>query len=201
MTIEVYGAFILASVLLAVVPGPNVALIIATSLRQGASKGAAIVAGTTMGQCIQIGIAVAGLTALAVFLAEVFEWVRWLGVAYLAYLAVKSWRAKSDQLEEKSLKERYFAQGFFVALVNPKTLLFHGAFLPQFINPTGNVLQQSLLLAVSFIVVVTLIDLGFAFLAAVVRDKVQHLSTLRIGNKLIACVYAGAATGLAFARR
>jgi len=201
MSVEVYGAFILACVLLAVVPGPNVALIIATSLRQGTSKGAAIVAGTTMGQCIQIGIAVAGLTALAVFLAEVFEWVRWLGVAYLAYLAIKTWRTKPDQQEEKSLRERYFAQGFFVALINPKTLLFHGAFLPQFINPAGNVLQQSLLLAVSFIVVVTMIDLGFAVLAGALRDKIHFLSTRGIGNKLIACVYAGAATGLAFARR
>lgn len=201
MTIEVYGAFILASILLAVIPGPNVALIIATSLRRGTSKGAAIVAGTTMGQCIQIGIAVAGLTALAVFLAEIFTWVRWLGVVYLGYLAVKSWRAKPDHVEEKALRERYFSQGFFVALINPKTLLFHGAFLPQFINPMGDVLQQSLLLAVSFIVVVTVIDLGFAVLAGAMRDKVQHLSTRTIGNKLIACVYAGAATGLAFARR
>ena len=96
MNWELYAAFILASALLAVVPGPNVALIIATSLQRGAKSGLQVVLGTSSAQSIQLSLAVLGLATIAVFLAGIFEWLRWAGVAYLLYLAWKSWTAKPN---------------------------------------------------------------------------------------------------------
>lgn len=201
MTLDVYVAFLLASVLLAIIPGPNVALVVATSLKQGRDRGLQAVAGTSSGQFIQLSVAVAGLTTLAVFLAELFEWVRWIGVAYLLYLAAKSWRAGPTLDQETVMRSRYFSQGFFVALINPKTLLFHGAFLPQFISPNGDVFAQSVILAASFLIVVTMIDVCFVLLAGWIRPYLARASGRVLGQRLGAFVYASAAAGLAFARR
>ncbi|MGD8326969.1 MAG: LysE family translocator [Sphingomonadales bacterium] len=201
MTLDVYAAFLLASVLLAIIPGPNVALVVATSLKQGRSQGLQAVAGTSSGQFIQLSVAVAGLTTLAVFLAELFEWIRWFGVAYLLYLAAKSWRADPALNQEKVIQSRYFSQGFFVALINPKTLMFHGAFLPQCINSNSDVFVQSVFLATSFLIVVTAIDVCFVLLASWVKPYLVRANGRMLAQRLGACVYAGAAAGLALARR
>src|SRR5690348_2839345 len=141
--IDLYAAYVLAVVVLMVIPGPNVALIVANSIAHGARFGLLTVAATTTAVIVHLTLTVLGASVVLDYLAASFDWLRWLGVAYLIWLGISAWRARGehpgDDLSKVRAQERsprlIFARGFLVGLTNPKTLLFYGAFLPQFITP------------------------------------------------------------------
>jgi len=200
--LTLYLTFIAAVLILAAIPGPNVAIIAANSISHGARYGAMTVAGTSSAMIVQLAITVMGMAALQAALASWFEWLRWLGVIYLLYLAIKAWRAPMEFLdvapEQRSPVETYL-RGFFVSLFNPKTLLFYGAFLPQFISAGGPLFSQLLLLSVTFLVTATLVDLCWALLAARLGHVLRKRSKVR--NRLTALLMVGAGVGMALAKK
>lgn len=117
ISIELYAAFVAAAGLLILMPGPNVALIVANSIAHGARYGLLTVAGTSSAMLIQLALVVFGLTAIVSFLAAWFEWLRWLGVVYLLYLGVRTWRAPAIDLTKTDAQPRslraIYARGFF----------------------------------------------------------------------------------------
>ena len=124
---------------LVVIPGPNVALIVANTLARGFRFGAMTVLGTTVGVALQLAAVVLGLAALLQFAAGLMIWVKWAGVAYLLYLGVTSWRCGAAEAPDVPAPSRaptwtVFWQGLAMATINPKTLLFNAAFLPQFVG-------------------------------------------------------------------
>lgn len=131
MPLDLYLAFVAACVVLIVIPGPNVALIVANSVAHGARYGLMTVAGTASAMVLQLALVVLGASALLGLLASLFDWLRWLGVAYLLWLGVRTWRAASADLSGIAAEPRsaaaIFARGFLVSLTNPKTLLFYAA--------------------------------------------------------------------------
>lgn len=160
--------FIIASIAILVVPGPSVTVIVANSLRSGTSAGLLSIAGTQVGLVILLILLALGLEALTTSLAWIFDWLRLAGAAYLIWLGYRLLRSDGD-LGSKDVKERqkgsYFWQGFFVILSNPKVLLFFGAFLPQFIDPSGNTALQTLVLGGIFMVLATILDSLYAVAA------------------------------------
>lgn len=98
--------FVLTSLLLMVIPGPNVASIVANSLGQGTRAGLLTVAGTASAGALLLVLAGAGLTAMLTTAAEWVEWIRWLGVAYLVYLGVTQWRAEVVDLLQRPAPSR-----------------------------------------------------------------------------------------------
>jgi homoserine/homoserine lactone efflux protein len=201
MSPALYAAFIGATAVLMLIPGPNVALIVANSLRFGARAGLLTVAGTTAAMILQLTVASLGITAIFGALAEAFSLLRWLGVAYLVWLGVRSWMAPADDLSTtKALAPRAaFGRGFVVSLTNPKTLVFYAAFLPQFLTSDRPLGPQMALLSVTFVAVALVIDGGWAVLAARARGLVARFGKAR--NRLTGAILVGAAVGLAFARR
>ncbi len=137
MSPALFGAFVGATAILMVIPGPNVALIVANSLAFGARAGFMTVAGTSAAMVVQLAVAALGVTALLGALAQAFEILRWLGVAYLVRLGIRAWRALADDLGKTRAVSpgKIFGRGFLVSLTNPKTLAFYAAFLPQFLDP------------------------------------------------------------------
>ena len=196
-----YAAFVVATATLMLIPGPNVALIVANSLRFGVRAGLLTVAGTSGAMAAQLAVASFGITAIFALLAQAFETLRWLGVAYLLWLAFRAWRAASDDLgETKPMSPRnVFARGFLVSLTNPKTLAFYAAFLPQFLGPAAALGKQMALLSVTFVAVAIVIDGGWALAAGRARPLIARFGRLR--NRLTGTILAGAALGLALARR
>jgi len=146
---------------------------------------------------------VLGATAVLAFLAASFDWLRWLGVAYLVWLGVTIWRAPAVDLAGTKPQARsarlIFARGFLVGLTNPKTLLFYGAFFPQFITPGPTAADQLLLLAVTFLVVAVVLDSAWALLAG--RLRALLVTHVRLRNRLTGGLLMGAGVGLALARR
>ena len=203
MPLELYFTFVLATAVLILMPGPNVALIVANSVAHGARYGLLTVAGTSSAMVVQLGLTILGMTTVLALLAEWFEWLRWIGVAYLVYLGVQAWRAPPVDLTQARPQPRstrtIFARGLLVSLTNPKTLLFYGAFLPQFVSPGADLTGQLILLSVTFLAIAVLLDSGWALLAARFRAALAVNGRLR--NRVTGGLLIGAGVGLAMARK
>ena len=195
-------AFAAAVTLLMLVPGPNVALIVANSVAYGPRHGLMTVAGTVAAQALSLALVTAGLTTLLEFFAAWFGWVRWVGAAYLVWLGVQQWRAPARDLLMVAPQEKshgpLFVQAFLVSLVNPKTLIFYGAFFPQFIALDGNVGLQAAILSLLFLVIALVVDSGWALAAARARGLLA--SRGRLGNRLAGGILIGAGGALALLR-
>lgn len=159
--------FALASAAIVIVPGPTVTVIIANSLRHGSGAGLWNVAGTQVGLITMILVLAAGLSAVVELMSVAFDWLRLAGAAYLIWLGVKLWRSHGTlgEVETRRPGGSFFWQGFVVIWSNPKALFFFGAFIPQFIDPTGNAVMQTMLLGTTFMAVATLFDGAYAVLA------------------------------------
>jgi len=203
MNWELYLAFVAATVILILIPGPNVALIVANSIAHGPRYGLLTVAGTSSAMVIQLGLTILGMTTLLSSLASWFEALRWIGVAYLIYLGVRAWLAAGPDLTQVRAEPRsvnaVYLRGFLVSLTNPKTLLFFGAFLPQFVAREGDLTQQLVLLALTFLVLATVLDSCWALLAARFRVVLSINGKLR--NRVTGSLLIGAGVGLALARK
>ena len=200
---ELYLAFVGATILLMLIPGPNVALIVANSIAYGPRGGLLTVAGTSAAMVPQLIVAGLGMAALLGALGAWLEWLRWAGVAYLLWLGLRHWRAPAADLgatrPAPPRPARLFGRGLLVSLGNPKTLLFYGAFFPQFISGDAPAGPQVALLAASFLGVAVTIDSGWALLAARARPLLAQRG--RLANRLTGGLLIGAAAGLAMARR
>jgi threonine/homoserine/homoserine lactone efflux protein len=203
MPIELYLAFIAAVAILMAIPGPNVALIVANSVAHGTRFGLLTVAATSSAILLQLALTVIGATAVLSFLAASFDWLRWVGVAYLVYLGISAWRAPATDLAHTRPQARsarvIFSRGLLVGPTNPKTLLFYGAFFPQFISPGPDAGRQLLLLAMTFLAVAIVCDSGWAILAG--RLRVLLVTHARLRNRIAGSLLVGAGLGLAMARR
>ena len=162
-------AFLFATLVLALTPGPGVVFIVARTLAQGRTAGLASVAGVALGNLTNAVGASIGLAALFAASSLAFTVVRWAGAAYLIYLGIQALRqptAASDGAPPVPAEpRRLFRDGFFVALLNPKTTLFFAAFIPQFLNREGSQAVQALSLSVLFVVVAAVTDSLYALLA------------------------------------
>ena len=167
MTLESYLAFSAAAAL-AVVPGPTVTVIIANSLRYGARAGLMNVAGTQVGFLIWLAVAALGLGAAIEVMGIWFDVLRYAGAAYLVWLAIKLFRSHGDlavAVDRARPRGSFFLQGFIVIMSNPKMLVLFGALIPPFITPTGDPMQQILLMGVSFMAIAAMGDTTYALLA------------------------------------
>jgi len=191
-------ALVVATAILVIIPGPNVALIVANSVRYGFRMGAVTVLGTTAGVALQLALVVAGFAAAIQVTADALTWIRWIGVGYLVWLGIRSWRAPADELATVKAAPMLFSQGCLLAALNPKTLLFCAAFIPQFV-PAGAAATDLALTAVVYLAVVLVGDLLWAALATTATRLLGGAGQWR--NRLTGAFLVIAGVGLALARR
>ena len=202
--IEIYLAFVLVSAGIIVMPGPNVLLIMATSVSHGYRRGLHTVAGTSAAMALQLVAATAMTASLAALMASWFSLIKWLGVAYLVYLGIRHMQAalypapRSRQVSGSGT----FWRGFMVSLTNPKTILFFGAFLPQFIDPQGGaVLVQTAALSATFLCLAVVLDSCYALAAGALRHVAGDPRLARWRDGATSFLFIGAGLGLALTRR
>ena len=202
MEISAIAALMAATALLVSIPGPNVALFVANTLAHGTRHGALTVFGTTIGVGIQLGIVVLGFAILLELAAGALTWLRWAGVAYLIYLGIRAWRQGATEVEELSsdpaLLRGVFWQGMFLAVINPKTLIFAAAFLPQFVPHAGEGSFVLLLPALIYLGVIFAGDMLWVATAHIAKPAILRLGRLR--HRLTGCLFVGSGIGLALAR-
>jgi homoserine/homoserine lactone efflux protein len=203
MHISLYLGFVLASTILMLIPGPNVSLIVANSIAYGTRYGLLTVAGTSSAIVLQLALTTLGLAATLDVLAGWFEWIRWIGVAYLLYIGIRQWIAAPVDLTRTRPQPRSFRtiamRGFLISLTNPKTLLFYSAFFPQFLSPDAPIAPQVAVLSLTFLGIAAGLDSAWALLAGRVRGVLAIRGRLR--NHLSGGFLIGAGVGLALARR
>ncbi len=201
--LDLYLGFVAASAVLILIPGPNVSLIVANSIAYGTRYGLLTVTGTSAAIVVQLALTVLDLTATLGALAGWFEWIRWIGVAYLLYLGVRQWRAAQVDLTRTNPQPRSIRaitlRGFLISLTNPKTLLFYGAFFPQFLSVDAPVGPQVAVLSLTFLAIAAGLDCTWAISAGRVRGFLAIRGRLR--NRLSGGCLIGAGLGLALAHR
>jgi threonine/homoserine/homoserine lactone efflux protein len=174
-----FGAFLVASFVLAVTPGPGVFYIVARSVTQGRLSGLASVAGVALGNLGNAIGASLGLAAIFAVSSLAFTVVKYAGALYLVYLGVQALRAPSvattsDAPLTREDLGRIFRDGFVVALFNPKTAIFFAAFLPQFMGAAQVAFAQSIALGVIFVLLAAITDSIYALTAGAVRPWLQR---------------------------
>jgi len=203
MSIELYITFLAAATFLILTPGPNVSLIVGTSMAHGLRAGLLTVVGTTAATAAQLFLVVGGMASLLAIAADAFEWIRWIGVAYLVWLGIAQWRAAGlpeDAPAPARLRSRLVGQGVLVALTNPKTLMFHAAFLPQFVGAGAPPGGQLLLLGITYTVLAAAFDCGWAWAGGRLRGGLSA-ARRRLVNRVSGVFLVCAGIGLAFSRR
>lgn len=197
-------AFLAASFVLAVTPGPGVFYIVTRSLAQGRTSGLASVAGVALGNfCNAIGAAI-GLAALFAISAMAFTVVKYAGALYLIYLGIKALRAPPKNLATDApmpaSPRKILRDGFVVAALNPKTAVFFAAFLPQFIGPSASI-GQSVVLGALFVAIAAVTDSLYAIAAGSIAPffarahNLQRSSRYFVGGAFIGLGLLTALTG------
>ncbi len=205
MSLELYLAFVLATAVLIVVPGPANARIVANSIAHGGRRTLVTVAGVSAASVVHLALVALGMTSLMALLSEWFEWLRWAGVAYLVYLGIRQWRARPAALDDGAIRavsgRRLFWTGFVVDATNPKTLFFYAAFFPQFIDLSQAFGPQIAILCVTYLAIQTLIDGAVALLGGRLRGALASRARARLRNRITGSFLIAAGLGLALARR
>ena len=202
MSLSVYAAYLVACMVIILVPGPTVTLIVANAIRHGTRAGLANVAGTQAGIAVMIGIVGIGLTSVIEGMGHWFEWVRLVGAAYLIWMGVQMLRAKGSLNPDGTARRPrggFFLQGLMVALSNPKTLIFFGAFIPQFLDPAGNYALQIVLMGGTALVFAAISDSAYAIAAG----RAAHMLSarrIRLLSRISGSFLVGGGLWLAFSR-
>ncbi len=189
------SAFVLASLVLALLPGPGVLYVIARSLVQGRRAGLVSVAGIALGNLGNALAASTGLAAVFAVSSAAFTIVKYLGALYLVFLGLQMWRLRAHEspsvIPVAARLNRIFKEGFLVALLNPKTTIFFAAFLPQFVDPEAAPMFQSMALGALFVAIAAATDTAYALAAGAMMPVFARSLGFQSGRRLCASVMLG----------
>jgi homoserine/homoserine lactone efflux protein len=200
-------AFLVASWVISLSPGAGAIASMSSGLRYGFARGYWNALGLQVGLALQIAVVAAGVGAILATSALAFTLIKWFGVAYLLYLAVRQWRAApmamSDDTTavEDASRTGLVVRGLLVNVSNPKALVFMLAVLPQFIDPGAPLLIQYLIIGATMVSVDLIVMAGYTGLASRVLRLLRSPRQQRRLNRTFAGLFVGAATLLASLRR
>lgn len=206
MDFSVWFAYFIASVILCVSPGPGVFSSISSGLHHGFRLGVWNGIGMQVASLIIVIVVSVGLGSILLASETLFALVKWLGVAYLVYLGIQTWRAPArgfvDEGDDRRKSARdIFMRGFFVNITNPKGIIFFAAVLPQFIDVTRPQLAQYAILAATTFAVDVVVMSAYTALAARVLRVMANPAHLRWINRVLGGAFVGAGLALAGFRR
>ncbi|MGL5009795.1 MAG: LysE family translocator [Paracoccaceae bacterium] len=198
---EPLAIFAAALLLHAGTPGPSIAALVSRVISNGWRDIAPFLLALWIGEVIWLTMAMAGLTALAQTFQLGFQILKWLGIAYLCWLAYKMWHQPVSQnaadLPRRASPWSMFAAGMALTLGNPKIMVFYIAILPSLIDLTSVGLQEWAVLALVTLAVLATIDLAWTFLAHKARILLRTPRAIRIANRISAATLGTAAAVIA----
>ncbi|NOX72891.1 MAG: LysE family translocator [Alphaproteobacteria bacterium] len=189
MTLELWLTFIAASTLLLLIPGPTILLVLSYALSQGRRVAVASALGVAAGDLVAMTASLVGLGALVLASATLFSVLKWIGAIYLIYIGVQMLRSNPDHgLEADTNTDRIAAPKIFghamtVTALNPKSIAFFIAFVPQFLRPETPLAPQFAILIATFVTLAALNALAYALLADQMRARIAKPATLRNLNR------------------
>jgi homoserine/homoserine lactone efflux protein len=197
MPFDHWLAFAAASAILLAIPGPTVLLVISYALGHGRRSALGTVAGVALGDFTAMTASMLGLGALLAASAGVFTVLKWVGAAYLIYLGIKLWRAPvaepgAGAAAAEIGRGRMFLHAYAVTALNPKSIVFFVAFLPQFLEASRPVLPQMAIFEATFLVMATLNALLYGFMASAARRTIRKPAAQRAVNRTGGSLLIGA---------
>lgn len=185
MDFSLWLTFVAASTALLLIPGPTVVLVMSYALSQGRRVAVASASGVALGDAIAMSASLAGLGALVMASATLFTVLKWIGAAYLAWMGWSLFRAAGTatlgdvSAQAETPARAVFAHAAVVTALNPKSIVFFIAFVPQFIRPDAPLLPQFAILIATFVGLATLNALAYALLADRMRAGLGRPAVLR----------------------
>jgi threonine/homoserine/homoserine lactone efflux protein len=206
MSVQLWLAFVAASAVLLVIPGPTILTVISYSMAHGRRAQVPLVAAVALGDSTALVVSLLGLGALLATSALWFTAIKWVGGLYLLYLGVKLLRAgiASTELALPALPGSYwklFANTYLVTALNPKGIVFFVAFLPQFIDPGADAARQLWILGATFVVMATINATLYAVFAGAARRLLSSAGAQRRFNLSGGALLSAAGVWALLARR
>lgn len=206
MTWEIWTAYVIATTILLMIPGPTVLLVVGYALSSGRRSAWLTVPGVALGDFVAMVASLAGLGALLAASADAFTALKWIGALYLVYLGIRMWRTEPTIGEigaggADRAQWSLTAHAFAVTALNPKGIAFFIAFLPQFISPAAPVAPQLFILGATFLVLAIANAVAYAILAGGMRERMRQPRLLRAINRTGGGLLIGAGIMTAALRR
>jgi threonine/homoserine/homoserine lactone efflux protein len=196
MNITNWVAFAAASGVLLIIPGPTILLVVSYALGQGWRTALPVAIGVALGDFTAMTFSMLGLGALLAASATLFTMLKWIGAAYLVWLGIKLWRAggtlQAAPRETRTSRPKMLGHAWLVTCLNPKSLTFFIAFLPQFLDPAAPFLPQVAILEATFLTLAFANALAYAGLASRARGVFRNERALTILNRAGGSLLIGA---------
>ena len=203
MPLENWLAYTFVTSTFLLIPGPTILLVISYSLISGRKAVFALLLGVGLGDVVAMILSFIGVGLLLQTDSNAFQFLKWIGAAYLIWLGIRMWSSTTESLElsektDNKVWHAIMANAFVITALNPKSIVFFLAFLPQFINSEKPFIPQSLILGSTFLVLAILSVLFYSLLASYTGQQMRlsliHSWTNRIGG----CLLIGAGGMIAF---
>ncbi|MFC1976574.1 LysE family translocator [Chloroflexota bacterium] len=209
MSFEFWILYLMTVLIASLVPGPSMLLAFSHGTKFGAKRTIATALGNTTASFLQAVVAIVGLGAILAASGTIFQIIKWLGAAYLIYIGVKTWRTPDIQFRpdtehsnEISLSSpKMFWQAFFVAIGNPKAIIFFTALFPQFIHQKGQQLPQFFVMAVTLAIIAFVSFMIYAVGGHQIGSLLKQTNARKWFNRLISCTFIGAGLSLVASER
>ena len=194
MPLENWLAYTFVTATFLLIPGPPILLVISYSLIRGRKAVFALLLGVGLGDIVAMILSFIGVGLLLQTVTIAFQFLKWIGAAYLILLGIKMWRSASESMELSAITDNkvwhaIMANAFVITALNPKSIVFFLAFLPQFINSEKPFITQSLILGSTFLILAIISVLFYSMLASFTGQQMQlsliHRWTNRIGGSLL----------------
>jgi len=204
MTFETWLAFVAASSILLIIPGPTILLVVSYALGQGWRTALPMAVGVALGDFTAMTLSLLGLGALLATSALLFTMFKWAGAAYLVWLGIGLWRAGA-RLDVQGRNDRapafsILGHAWLVTALNPKSITFFIAFLPQFIDASVGFWNQMLVFEVTFLGLAFANAIGYGLVASRARGLVQNQRAIGIFNRVGGSLLIGAGLAAASVR-
>jgi threonine/homoserine/homoserine lactone efflux protein len=202
MDLHTWLAFVAASAVLLVIPGPTILLVVSYALGRGWRTAAPVAAGVALGDLTAMTLSMLGLGVLLASSAALFTALKWIGAAYLVWLGIKLWRAggvlETEARSDATPRLKMLGHAWLVTTLNPKSLIFFVAFVPQFIDPAKPFWPQAAILEATFVILAFANAFAYAVLGARARRLASSPRAIRLVNRAggTALIGAGAAAAL-----
>lgn len=186
MTFEVWIAFIIASSLFCLTPGPTILLVLSQVMRYGKRSVVPIIIGTESANIVAMALSFLGMSAILATSATLFSILKYLGAIYLIYMGINAIRHKEEpvNMQKKEVSSKnIFKDIFLVTALNPKSIIFFIAFFPMFINNEVEVFPQMIILALSFMAVSVCTVIIYSVFSNILRNKVTSINFREKFNK------------------
>lgn len=204
MPFDLWLAFVAASALLLVIPGPTILLVVSYGLGQGWRAALPTAIGVALGDFTAMTLSMLGIGALLAASSTLFTMLKFAGAAYLIWLGLKLWRAggslNASPITDRTAVGRMIAHAWLVTALNPKSITFFVAFLPQFLSHDRDFWTQMLIFETTFLILAFANAFGYGLLASRARNLVRNERVISRFNKAGGTLLIGAGVVTATAR-